>query len=1074
LPQVITSGQSLRAGLAIGVFVFWIGEADPLVAAPAEADRPQLVVQTGHTAINLNSVAVSAEGAWLATSGSDGSIKIWDVAARREVRTLRGDAEQMEVVALSLDGKYVAGGDSNGNVSVWSVLADLPVQQVASDKDFSALTFSPDGNWLAWCGRGGMVLWDRRARAAPRVLSRFEHGALAVAFSADGSLVATSGANGELDVWEVSSGKRKDGPRRYSAALRSLAFNGEGTALAAGGADGAILVWPLGGGHYKELAHPGGPEVRALGYLSAGTLASAAVGSLAKLVRIEIHEVDSGRVTGSFDRAIQIPPFMSEMMGRYPIAISPGGREVAYSQEFRTIELADTEQRVPERIFSGITASVSAVAISGSEDSLASATGKNIQLWNLHSGMESQIRSNFKQRIRSLAFSADGSSITAVSDANEVAVWNLAGKRLAALQGHADYVFGDGEWIGAGSYDGGISLWRANVAAAAPSARLTIGGDRTRSVSAMAITDDLKWVATANPLFGQILVWHSGSSTPLYTLNQSGYTRFSDLRFSPNGKTLAWGTWTGHIKMLDLESGSTLDLCCHRTRWVSGLGYSSDGLRLASGGQDRTIRIWDTSNPSATLKRDIAVLRGHGDGVTGVAFARAGSALISGSLDGTTRVWSVTRATDSLRLVALDDQHEWLAVAPNGLFDGTASAISHVSWRIPASNDVVGLDTFYNDYFHPGLAQAIFQGGSPQPCADIAARLQLAGLRTLERLKLVHLENGGAKERLCLPDRPAPELFSQLEVSRNGHAVALSPGNFAFLDRPGCNYAVELPGTAKDYEINGKGRLAPDTVCSARTGERGPVRLDTGHKGVLHVQTVAIGDYPEESGFESLPAVKKYASEFEAYFRHKAPRASEAYASVHVWGGVYDRDATAAHIRQRLAEIAASAQESDVVVLLLSGHGRLLPGQEMFYFVPADAREADLIGTGFNVAMLVDFLRSLPAHRSLVIINACQSGGALDSLASVADLALAGISRHVFAATTPVQYALINGGTDLFGDAINTALGARGALTHDVSVHGLVSAVTKSTTERAGSLAAGQLPVAYLRGADFIVVGKAP
>jgi WD40 repeat protein len=782
---------------------------------------------------------------------------------------------------------------------------------------------------------------------------------------------------------------------------------------------------------------------------------------------------------------------MSELVGLWPLAISSDGRAVAYSRDWRTIDLADTAQRASDATFSGITASVSAVAIDDTQSWLASGTGKNIQLWNLHTGVQTQIHTSFKQRIRSLSLNSGGSTVTAVSEAGEVAVWNVATKKaLASLRGHADYVYGDGQWIGAGSYDGTIRLWKTGVPAKSPDVTLKIAASRSRSTTRIAVSPDLSLVATADQLFGQINVWRVGSVTPIRTVSKTPFTTFSDLRFAPNGKSLAWGTFDGHVKVLEIESGFVLDLCCHEARWVAGLSYSGDSSRLASGGQDRSIRVWNISNPTQPYQREIAVLVGHGDGVTGVAFTHDGQLLVSGSIDGTTRIWDLAKHYDPLRLVAIDDEPGWLAVSPNGLFDGTAEAISNVTWRAPGSNDVVGLDTFYGDYFHPGLAMEIFRGQAPQPCIDIAARLRLPGLRTLERLKWVHFEAAGAQSLLCLPDRPAPALFSQFNVSRKGRSVPVSPADFKFLDRPNCNYAIALPGRVQDYELNGTGRVAADRQCPVRgTAAQKIVAPDATRAGVLHVQTVAVSDYPAASGFDPLPAVKKYAADFESFFRTKTPHATDSYLSVHVWDGLYDHDATAANIRKRLALIASSTQESDLLVLLLSGHGSIVPGQEMFYYVPVDATEASLVNTGLSVAMVVDFFRALPARRAIVIINACQSGGALDSLASVADLSSAlaeqaklsaslgrqpSFARHVFAATTSLQYALINGGTDLFGSAINSTLGIGEANTalKTVSVRSLVSTVTGATKERASSLAAGQLPVAYLRGADFILVGR--
>ncbi|KAG7424474.1 Vegetative incompatibility protein HET-E-1 [Fusarium oxysporum f. sp. raphani] len=68
--------------------------------------------------------------------------------------------------------------------------------------------------------------------------------------------------------------------------------------------------------------------------------------------------------------------------------------------------------------------------------------------------------------------------------------------------------------------------------------------------------------------------------------------------------------------------------------WVSSVAFSADGQRLASGSEDKTVKIWDTATGAC-----VQMLEGHGDLVSSVAFSADGQRLASGSGDKTVKIW---------------------------------------------------------------------------------------------------------------------------------------------------------------------------------------------------------------------------------------------------------------------------------------------------------------------------------------------------------------------------------------------------------------------------------------------------
>ena len=143
--------------------------------------------------------------------------------------------------------------------------------------------------------------------------------------------------------------------------------------------------------------------------------------------------------------------------------------------------------------------------------------------------------------------------------------------------------------------------------------------------------------------------------------------------WSPDRTLLAVGGTAG-IWLYDSLTGEEISLITGHSFRVNAVAFSPDGLTLASGSRDDTVRLWDVETG-----QEISILTGHTYDVEAVAFSPDGTTLASGSRDGTVRVWDV--ATRQEKHTLLNESYQawdspWVlsvAFSPDGLTLASAS-----------------------------------------------------------------------------------------------------------------------------------------------------------------------------------------------------------------------------------------------------------------------------------------------------------------------------------------------------------------------------------------------------------------
>jgi WD40 repeat protein/serine/threonine protein kinase len=224
------------------------------------------VMDIGGHAGAVTSTCFSPDGKRLAGAGANGTVRVWDLAARREDRALRGHAGAVNGVCFSPDGRRLASAGADGAVRVWD--AQTGQEQVLLRGHAGAVNgvcFSPDGRRLASAGADGAVrVWDAQTGEELLSLRGPEGRVHAVAYSPDGRRLASAGADGAVRVWDAQTGRAALTLLGHVGAATSVCFSPDGRRLASAGEDGAVRVWDAQTGQEQVLLRGHGSPVTAV------------------------------------------------------------------------------------------------------------------------------------------------------------------------------------------------------------------------------------------------------------------------------------------------------------------------------------------------------------------------------------------------------------------------------------------------------------------------------------------------------------------------------------------------------------------------------------------------------------------------------------------------------------------------------------------------------------------------------------------------------------------------------------------------------------------------------------------
>lgn len=254
-PKMPMDGSSLADG-EIALIKAWIeaGAKGPAegtdVATKPAAAAPAVVVRAGAGRQQVFAMAWRP-GTNLAALAGHQQVTLADAATGKAAATLTGPVSTVRNVAFSRDGKLLAAAGGvcakKGEVKIWNVQQRAVTLTIAGHDDcIYGLAFSPDGTLLATSSYDKLIkLWDVATGKELRTLKDHIDAVYAIAFTPDGKRLVSGSADRGVKVWDVAAGTRLYTFSEALDVINTVAVDPTGKFVAAGGVDKSIRIWRM-------------------------------------------------------------------------------------------------------------------------------------------------------------------------------------------------------------------------------------------------------------------------------------------------------------------------------------------------------------------------------------------------------------------------------------------------------------------------------------------------------------------------------------------------------------------------------------------------------------------------------------------------------------------------------------------------------------------------------------------------------------------------------------------------------------------------------------------------------------